>query len=64
PIEPLLVARSKVTGRDEPLAWAYRYGEGRVFQTLLGHSAETYRAPEACEILRRAVRWAREAERE
>ncbi|REK19971.1 MAG: hypothetical protein DWQ45_26010 [Planctomycetota bacterium] len=57
PIEPLIAARSKDTGRDEPLAWTYTYGKGRVFQTLLGHSERTYEAFEACEMLRRAVAW-------
>ncbi len=57
PIEPLIVAKSKVTGRDEPLAWTYEYGKARVFQTLLGHSEKTYDTPEACEMLRRAVVW-------
>lgn len=58
PVEPLLTARSRVTGRDEPLAFAYSYGKGRVFQTLLGHSAQTYDTFEAREIVRRAVAWA------
>ena len=58
PIEPLLQAESKVTKRLEPLAWAYTYGKGRVFQTLLGHSEKTYDAPEACAMLRRAALWA------
>ncbi|MGL4555154.1 MAG: ThuA domain-containing protein [Gemmataceae bacterium] len=55
--EPLIAAESKVTGKLEPLAWAYRYGKGRVFQTLLGHSEKTYDAPEAGEMLRRAAAW-------
>lgn len=57
PLEPLLFARSKITGKDEPLAFAYRYGDGRVYQTLLGHSEKTYEAFEARETLRRAVAW-------
>lgn len=57
PIEPLIQARSKVTGRDEPLAWTYTYGEAKVFQTLLGHSEKTYDTFEPCEMLRRAVAW-------
>jgi type 1 glutamine amidotransferase len=57
PIEPLIMARSKVTGQDEPLAWTYSYGKGRVFQTLLGHSEQTYNTFEAREMLRRAVAW-------
>jgi putative heme-binding domain-containing protein len=58
PVEPLITARSKVTGKDEPLAFAYEYGQARVFQTLLGHSEQTYETPEARELLRRAVAWA------
>ena len=37
PIEPLITAVSTASKREEPLAWAYQYGEGRIFQTLLGH---------------------------
>lgn len=58
PIEPLIRARSRVTNADEPLAWTYSYGKGRVFQTLLGHSEQTYNTYEAREMLRRAVAWA------
>ncbi len=58
PIEPLITAHSKATNRDEPLAWVYTYGKGRVFQTLLGHSERTYEAFEANEMLRRATAWA------
>ena len=56
--KPLLTARSKDTGKDEPLAWAYRYGKGKVFQTLLGHSAESLSAPEVQQIIRNAAEWA------
>jgi type 1 glutamine amidotransferase len=57
PIEPLITAVSKVSKRAEPLAWSYPYGDGRVFQTLLGHSEKTYAAFEAREMIRRAVAW-------
>ncbi len=57
PIEPMLEAPSRLTGAVEPLAWAYRYGRGRVFQTLLGHSDRTYDAFPAREMLRRAAAW-------
>lgn len=57
PIEPLIAARSRITKTDEPLAWVYSYGKGRVFQTLLGHSEKTYDAFEGREMLRRAVAW-------
>jgi hypothetical protein len=54
----LIAAKSLLTGKDEPLAWSYNYGKGRVFQSLLGHSAKTYEAWEAGEMLRRATAWA------
>lgn len=56
PITPLTTARSKVTGRDEPMAWAFDHGKGRVFQTVLGHSAESIR--HAAPLLRRGSAWA------
>lgn len=58
PAAPILTARSKVTGRDEPLAFTYTEGRGRVFQCLLGHAAESIRTPAVAEILRRAAAWA------
>lgn len=57
PIEPLLTAHSKNTGKDEPLAWIYTYGKGKIFQTLLGHDAASFNAPEYKEILQRAALW-------
>jgi type 1 glutamine amidotransferase len=56
PIEPLATARSKVTGKDEPMAWAHDFGEGRVFQTVLGHSDLSIRRAGA--LIRRGVAWA------
>ena len=56
-IEPLLIAHSKNTGKDEPLVWIYNYGEGRIFQTLLGHNAASFNTPESKEILKRAALW-------
>lgn len=58
PIEVLATAHSSVTGRDEPMIWTSRYGKGRVFQTVLGHSEESIR--KAGFIFRRGVRWAGE----
>ncbi|MFM1768150.1 MAG: hypothetical protein RJA22_679 [Verrucomicrobiota bacterium] len=55
-ITPLATARSQVTGRDEPMAWAHDYGRGRVFQTVLGHSAESVRR--AAPLIRRGAVWA------
>jgi type 1 glutamine amidotransferase len=56
PIKPLVSARSRVTGKDEPLAWAYDYGKGRVFQTVLGHAAESIR--KAAPLIRHGSIWA------
>jgi type 1 glutamine amidotransferase len=58
PIEPLATARSKVTGKDEPMAFAFAYGKGRVFQTLLGHASESIRNAGAAELARRGCVWA------
>ncbi|MCX7423082.1 MAG: ThuA domain-containing protein [Planctomycetia bacterium] len=58
PVDPLITAKSKVTGRDEPLAFVGSYGKGKIFQTLLGHSEKTYDAFEPREMLRRAAAWA------
>ncbi len=55
---PLLTALSKDTGKDEPLAWVYQYGRGRVFQTVLGHDEAALRTPEVQTILLRAAHWA------
>jgi len=56
PIEPLATAKSKVTGKDEPMAWAYDVDKARVFQTLLGHSADSIR--KAALLIRRGSVWA------
>jgi hypothetical protein len=45
PIEVLATAHSTVTDRDEPMAFVYRYGDGLVFQTVLGHASESIRVP-------------------
>ncbi len=58
PIEVLATAHSKVTGRDEPMAFVYPYGQGRVFQTVLGHAAESIRVPGAANLIRRGTIWA------
>ena len=56
PIDPLVTARSRVTGKDEPMAWAYVCGQGRVFQTVLGHAAESIH--KAAPLIRRGSAWA------
>lgn len=56
PIEPLATATSKVTGKDEPMAWAYEVDKARVFQSMLGHSVESIR--KAALLIRRGSVWA------
>tara|TARA_R100000935_G_scaffold10873_1_gene21761 strand:+ start:35225 stop:36811 length:1587 start_codon:yes stop_codon:yes gene_type:complete len=57
PITPLLTATSKKTGKVEPLAWTHQYENGRVFQILLGHSAESLEIPEVMQIIKRGALW-------
>lgn len=56
PITPLLTATSKDTQQPEPLAWAYEYGQGQVFQTVLGHGDVSIRRAGA--LIRRGAIWA------
>lgn len=58
PIEVLLTARSKVTGKAEPMAFVYRQGKGNVFQTVLGHDAAAIRNRGTAEVVRRGTAWA------
>ncbi len=54
--ELLATARSKVTGKDEPMAWVYEAGKGRAFQTVLGHAAVSIH--KAGPLIRRGAAWA------
>jgi type 1 glutamine amidotransferase/mono/diheme cytochrome c family protein/glucose/arabinose dehydrogenase len=58
PIDVLATAHSKTTGRDEPIAFVYRYGAARVFQTFLGHDAAALRSPGMAQLIRRGTLWA------
>ncbi|MBI2826393.1 MAG: ThuA domain-containing protein [Planctomycetia bacterium] len=58
PIHVLATAHSRDTGRDEPMAFVYDYGKGRVFQTVLGHDAAAIRNPGTAALVRRACAWA------
>lgn len=61
-VEPLLQAKSKITGDYEPMAWTHSYGKGKVFQTVLGHSVESLEVPEVQEIIRRGAVWVANSE--
>jgi type 1 glutamine amidotransferase len=56
PISILATAPCRGTGREEPVAWAYDLGRAHVFQTTLGHSAESVRR--AASLIRRGAAWA------
>jgi type 1 glutamine amidotransferase len=58
PITVLATAHSTVTKQDEPMAWVYNYRKARVFQTLLGHSAESLGAWGTMQFIRRGATWA------
>lgn len=58
PIRVLARAKSKVDGKDYPMAFVLPYGEGRVFHTVLGHDARAYASPGVQELVRRGCAWA------
>ncbi|MEU9353135.1 ThuA domain-containing protein [Streptomyces griseoloalbus] len=45
-------------GDDHPLAWCREQGEGRVFYTALGHTAEAYDDPDFRAHLHGGITWA------
>lgn len=57
-IKILLTARSKLTGKDEPMGFVLQYGAGRVFHTPLGHDVKSLASPAFVQLLRRACEWA------
>jgi len=58
PIHLLATARSKVDGKDYPMAFVFEYGKGRVFHCALGHDVKAIENPPAAELLRRGCAWA------
>lgn len=58
PVEVLATARSRVTGRDHPMAFAFPVGKGRAFHTALGHDVKALRTPGTAELIRRGCLWA------
>jgi len=57
PIEVLATARSKITGKDHPMAFVFDYGRGRVFHTPLGHDVKAIRMPGVAELIRHGTAW-------
>ncbi len=58
PVEVLATAHSKITNKDQPMAFVLNYGKGRVFHTPLGHNARAIEMPGTAELLRRGCLWA------
>ncbi len=58
--EPTLhiLASAQWHGRAHPMAWVKSYGQGRVFYTTLGHTADTFQRPAMQQLLTQGVRWA------
>ena len=48
----------KNTGKDEPMVWISKYGQGRVCQNALGHDVEAMQSPGFQTLLVRCVEWA------
>ncbi len=46
------------TGKQEPLAWVFTYGKGRVFHDALGHGPDQMKGPGFQTLLARGAEWA------
>ena len=57
PVEVLATAHSKLTGKNEPMAFVLECGKGRVFHTPLGHDCRAIEMPGVAELLRRGCLW-------
>jgi len=57
PIHVLAQARSKVDGKEYPMAFVLNYGKGRVFHTTLGHDVTALTNTSVPELLRRGCAW-------
>jgi type 1 glutamine amidotransferase len=57
PIKVLAKARSKVDGKDYPMAFVLNYGKGRVFHSVLGHDVQAVGNPHAGRLFRNACAW-------
>jgi type 1 glutamine amidotransferase len=58
PIQVLAEAKSKVDGKNYPMAFILKYGKGRVFHSPLGHDVVAFTNPGAAELFRRGCAWA------
>ena len=58
PVDMLATSRSKVDGKDYPMAFAFNYGRGLVFHSALGHDVKAIRNQGAAELFQRGCAWA------
>ena len=45
-------------GKIRPMAWTKRYGQGKVFYTVLGHAEESFKNANFQKLMHQAVLWA------
>jgi HEAT repeat protein/type 1 glutamine amidotransferase len=57
PIQILATARSKVDGKDYPMAFTLTYGKGHVLHCVLGHDVNALANPAVGRLFRRASAW-------
>ena len=57
PIKVLATARSKVDGKDYPMAFVLDYGKGRVYHNVLGHDVKALANPNVGWLFRNACAW-------
>lgn len=57
--EPTLqvLASAQWHGRAHPMAWVKNFGQGRVFYTTLGHTADTFMRPTMQQLVTQGTRW-------
>jgi len=58
PVDVLATAKSKVDGKDYPMAFTFFCGKGRVFHCVLGHDVKALTNPPVAELFRRGAAWA------
>jgi uncharacterized protein len=58
PIEILARAKSKADGKDYPMAFVAKCGQGRTFHCTLGHDVKALSVPAVQDLYRRGCAWA------
>jgi type 1 glutamine amidotransferase len=58
PIEVVAQAKSKIDGKNYPMAFVSHYGKGRTFHCILGHDTKALSVAAVQELYRRGCAWA------